>query len=75
MSEPVRTQFILNGRYVSDPDVEDLMAAYTKLSEFLNPIRAAAWDEGYKAGHSRAMRRMSDEPNVEDAINPYRSAE
>lgn len=37
-------------------------------------IRAAleqAWDKGYASGHSRAMRRMSDEPNVAPAVNPY----
>lgn len=32
----------------------------------------AAWQDGYTAGHSRAMRRMSDEPDVADAPNPYR---
>jgi hypothetical protein len=30
-----------------------------------------AWQSGYTAGGSRAMRRMSDEPKVADAINPY----
>lgn len=30
-----------------------------------------AWDEGYRSGFSRAMRRMSDEPNVQPATNPY----
>lgn len=29
------------------------------------------WEEGYSAGYSRAMRRMSDEPGVPDAENPY----
>lgn len=36
--------------------------------------KADAWDEGYTSGHSRAMRRMSDEPNVEPGTNPYRAA-
>jgi predicted phage tail protein len=35
---------------------------------------ADAWDRGYTSGHSRAMRRMSDEPNVEPGSNPYRAA-
>lgn len=30
-----------------------------------------AWQDGYTAGGSRATRRMSDEPEVADAINPY----
>lgn len=38
----------------------------------IKEIRAEAWDEGYTSGHSRAMRRMSDEPSVAPAINPYR---
>ena len=33
--------------------------------------RAEAWDKGYTAGHSNAMRRMSDEPNVPKSQNPY----
>lgn len=35
--------------------------------------KADAWDEGYTSGHSRAMRRMSDGPNVEPGTNPYRA--
>lgn len=34
---------------------------------------AQKWDEGYRSGGSRAMRRMSDEPSVPDAVNPYRA--
>ena len=34
--------------------------------------KAEAWDAGYTSGHSRAMRKMSDEPNIEPGINPYR---
>lgn len=30
-----------------------------------------AWQVGYTSGHSRAMRRMSDEPDVHDATNPF----
>lgn len=33
-----------------------------------------AWDEGYRSGHSNAMRRMSDEPNAPTSPNPYRAA-
>ena len=36
--------------------------------------KADAWDEGYTSGNSRAMRWMSDEPNVEPGTNPYRAA-
>ena len=35
---------------------------------------AKAWDRGYVAGHSNAMRRMSDEPNAPSSRNPYRPA-
>ena len=31
------------------------------------------WDEGYRSGHSNAMRRMSDEPNAPTTPNPYRT--
>ena len=41
----------------------------------IRAIKAAAWDEGYTSGHSRAMRRMSDEPNVEPGVNPYREGQ
>lgn len=37
-------------------------------------IAAQAWDEGMRAGKSRAMRHMSDEPGLSLNIpNPYRS--
>lgn len=29
------------------------------------------WNEGYIAGHSNAMRKMSDEPNAPKSPNPY----
>jgi hypothetical protein len=35
------------------------------------PEKAEVWRQGYVAGHSRAMRKMSDEPGVEPAPNPY----
>jgi hypothetical protein len=40
----------LNGHPVLDPDVKILMDAYRELSALLDPIRAAAWDEGYACG-------------------------
>lgn len=45
-----------------------------RVQQSVRPIQAAAWDRGYTSGHSRAMRRMSDEPNVADGENPYRTA-
>lgn len=39
----------------------------------LRKLVAVAWQEGYTSGHSRAMRKMSDEPDVEPAPNPYAS--
>lgn len=44
----------------------------TKVAALVRDERAEAWDRGYTSGHSRAMRRMSDEPNVEPGVNPYR---
>jgi hypothetical protein len=34
---------------------------------------AEAWEAGRRTGHSRAMRKMSDEPNLDlaDFTNPY----
>ena len=29
------------------------------------------WNEGYVAGHSNAMRQMSDEPDAPKSPNPY----
>lgn len=37
----------------------------------LTTAASFVWNEGYVSGSSRVMRRMSDEPNVEDAANPY----
>ena len=37
-------------------------------------LMADAWDEGERTGRSRAMRHMSDEPNLPlVASNPYRA--
>lgn len=38
---------------------------------FLRVERHEAWRQGYASGHSRAMRMMTDEPMVQDAVNPY----
>jgi len=36
--------------------------------------KEAAWAEGFAAGKSRAMRHMSDEPNLSlNVANPYRA--
>lgn len=43
-----------------------------EFDQWLTEVKAEAWNEGYISGHSRAMRRMSDEPNVEPGTNPYR---
>jgi hypothetical protein len=40
-------------------------------SKLLRATAERAWQEGYASGHSRAMRLMSDEPNVSAGINPY----
>lgn len=40
-------------------------------ADLIRKAKTQAWDEGYRSGHSRAMRRMSDEPSVPPAINPY----
>lgn len=56
--------------------IEGAASLATALSHHLDPttadIATQAWDEGYASGHSNAMRRMSDEPNVVSTPNPYR---
>ncbi|QOT15895.1 hypothetical protein [Paenarthrobacter sp. YJN-5] len=48
-------------------------AALTAAAPF---IAAQAWDEGFAAGKSRAMRHMSDEPGLSlNVPNPYRSGQ
>jgi len=45
-----------------------------RLERELDEAKANAWDEGFASGKSRAMRYMSDEPNLPlSAPNPYRS--
>ena len=58
----------------SDYEVTDESSSEEFDRWFANVIRLAkaeAWSEGYISGHSRAMRRMSDEPNVDPGVNPY----
>ena len=55
MGDEIRS-YVLNGRRVHNPDVMDLIDAYANLSALLDPIRAAAWDEGYDAGRSETQR-------------------
>ena len=62
-----------------DPSVDDytnvaVRAVEHWLAQRDAAVRAEAWDEGYTAGHSNAMRRMSDEPNAPTSPNPYRFA-
>lgn len=49
--------------------------AQTEWPDVAEVIRSAleqAWDAGYTSGHSKAMRKMSDEPNVTPSVNPYK---
>ena len=73
MSKRLESRDIRDG-YACNHIQDDLTGSevYELFDEWFNEVRADAWDEGYKSGHSRAMRRMSDEPNVDPADNPYR---
>jgi hypothetical protein len=44
------------------------------LEALITEEMAGAWDLGYTAGHSNAMRRMSDEPNAPTSPNPFRES-
>ena len=44
----------------------------SEVADHVLAVKSEAWDEGYRSGHSRAMRRMSDEPGVAPGVNPYR---
>ena len=50
-----------------------LMEPVARPSADTEVLQADAWDQGYKAGHSRAMSLMSDEPLVAHAKNPHRA--
>lgn len=85
MTEYTPTTEQIRDRYIQPQSQAEALhpdAHYILSEEFgrwLNKVRteakAEAWDEGYTSGHSRAMRRMSDEPNVPPATNPYRKEE
>jgi hypothetical protein len=60
---------------------ESLEEAYEELSRNRDELDgvmalhdAEVWERGRTAGASIAMRRMSDEPNAPDPVNPYRAA-
>lgn len=44
----------------------------TDVTGEVREMLAIAWQEGYRSGHSRAMRLLSDEPKVKPGKNPYR---
>lgn len=56
---------------VLDHDVERVLGM---VGSFMDERLALAWEQGYTSGSSRAMRMMSDEPNVPAATNPYKPA-
>jgi hypothetical protein len=47
------------------------VVAALNLPERDRETAAKAWDRGYTAGHSNAMRRMSDELGAPTSRNPY----
>lgn len=53
------------------PNCELCREAIPFIEELIRRHRAEAWDEGYRSGHSNAMRQMSDEPNAPTTPNPY----
>lgn len=58
-------------------DAARISARNVALRQALEEARAEAWDVGRRTGASRAMRYMSDEPNLPLASaedNPYRAA-
>ncbi|AYN57844.1 hypothetical protein HOU49_gp57 [Arthrobacter phage Eileen] len=57
-------------------DGESLSTREAIRAELLKELQAEAWDRGFASGKSRAMRHMSDEPNLPlTAPNPYRDEE
>ena len=78
-SEPERDEVsrTLHGAsWYDDRHVEvlNLSTAIGRVIPFLVRARVEAWDKGYRAGKSIAMRRMSDEPGAADYPNPHRRA-
>ena len=46
-----------------------------ELAHWIEEAKAEAWAQGFASGKSRAMRAMSDEPNLSlNVPNPYRKA-
>ena len=54
---------------MTDPHTTEWIAEEFRAS--LRRMQANAWRQGYTAGNSNAMRRMSDEPKALISPNPY----
>ena len=65
------TDALNNGCCDFASDLAAAVVAALRLPERDRETAAKAWDRGYTAGHSNAMRRMSDEPNAPTSRNPY----
>jgi hypothetical protein len=65
ISELLFSSFGFDGR--RDEEVAEVEAVVDQLMAAV----AGAWDAGYIAGHSNAMRQMSDEPDAPKSPNPY----
>lgn len=50
----------------------DTDEAREEFDRWLNEVKRQAWEEGFRSGHSLAMRRMSDEPGATGNPNPYK---
>lgn len=63
-----------HGNHVTAWQAKDAArAAAPVVAAIRDEAKAEAWDEGYRSGHSNAMRRMSDEPDAPTTPNPYRA--
>ena len=47
------------------------MTVSKAIASIIEKREAVAWALGYTAGHSNAMRRMSDEPDAPTSPNPF----
>jgi len=65
-------RLLVNRRLVSGTWPQQVTSS---IDEMIREAKESAWKEGYTSGHSRAMRMMSDEPNVQQAVNPYAAGE
>lgn len=72
MESALTGKFYIVTRYQETPDGNIVSGVKHDVTETVRAIQAAAWGVGYKSGHSRAMRHMSDEPGVEPGKNPYK---